>query len=66
MALMTFGEWLDNKLAETKPVKDSKGNVIGHRSKHKLADLLADEPRRGLIDLGALARMGGVKVITDG
>lgn len=63
---MTFGEWLDHKLAETKPVKDSKGNVIGHRSKYKLADLLVDEPRRGLIDLGMLAKMGGVKVITDG
>lgn len=64
-ALMTFGEWLDGKLAEEKPVKNGKGVVIGSRKRYKLADLLDDQPATGLIDLGMLAGMAGVKVIYD-
>jgi hypothetical protein len=64
-ALAQFGIWIDDRLKQTKPIK--RGNVVvGHKPRYKLADLLTDQPARGLIDLGALAGQIGIRVELDG
>jgi hypothetical protein len=64
-AVAQFGIWLEDRLKETKPIMRGK-LVIGHKPRHKLADLLTDRPRQGLIDIGALAGMAGIRVEFDG
>lgn len=64
-ALAQFGLWIEDRLKQTRPIMRGK-TVVGHKPRYSLADLLADEPRRGLIDLGALAGQIGIRVELDG
>jgi hypothetical protein len=64
-AIAQFGIWVEDRLKQTKPI--TRGNhVVGYKPRYKLADLLTDRPRQGLIDIGALAGMAGIRVEFDG
>jgi len=44
-AVMVYGQWIESKLSEKKPVK-KQGRVVGHKPKWRLAQLLGiDETR---------------------
>jgi hypothetical protein len=42
-AVSWYGHWIEARLDEKKDVKNSKGQVIGHKPKYRLGQLLGTE-----------------------